>query len=154
MDAWVAPVLALVGVMVGALLQWFLTRSAETQKRRQEIRAKAYADYLRSMAALTYKGTDTEDEQAYADVLDAHCRLLVYGSHPVVSAVLNFTKAHSDDFRLDAGDFGSVINAIRAESQPEGRELGSEAAEWLTSAPRSDVDEPTTPETNGGAAST
>lgn len=41
-------ILSIIGVLVGASLQYLFTRYLETQRQRRELRTQAYLDYIKS----------------------------------------------------------------------------------------------------------
>jgi hypothetical protein len=48
----ITAVLPMLGVVVGALLQYRLSRASERRKQSESLRDQAYADYLRAVAEL------------------------------------------------------------------------------------------------------
>jgi hypothetical protein len=50
--AMLTAVLPVVGVLVGASLQYFFTRYLETQRHQRDLRTQAYLDYIRAMSGL------------------------------------------------------------------------------------------------------
>ena len=47
-------VLPVVGVLVGASLQYFFTRYLEAQRYQRDLRTQAYLDYIRSISGLAH----------------------------------------------------------------------------------------------------
>jgi hypothetical protein len=92
MDGWTA-VLPLVGVAVGALLQHWLSRSAETRKQLALLRSQAHVDYLRAVAKAAHASSQDARRVAVTDAADAKARIAVYGSTAVVHALARFEEA-------------------------------------------------------------
>lgn len=91
MSAWTA-VLPVVGVLVGAILQHWFSRAAETSKQIALLRSAAYVDYLRSVARLAHSSTTDERGAALRDAADAKARIAIYGKTPVVRALARFEE--------------------------------------------------------------
>lgn len=58
MGAWAIGILPLVGVVLGAALQFWLSRAAAREQRAETLRSQAYADYLRAVAAAGHLRSD------------------------------------------------------------------------------------------------
>lgn len=93
MSDWVVAALPLLGVIIGAALQSRLGRSAEREKHVEGLRAQAYADYLRSVAAAAHLRSDEDLRDAHRDAADAKARIAVYGSNEVISALARFEES-------------------------------------------------------------
>jgi len=74
MDGWSA-VLPLLGVAVGALLQHWLSRSAETRKQLAVLRSQAHVDYLRAVAKAAHASSQDARRAAVTDAADAKVRI-------------------------------------------------------------------------------
>ena len=88
-------ILSLVGLVVGALLQFLFSRYLDTKKHQRELRAKAYADYLLCVsehANLGHQRQSTEGRQLAAKTADAKCRISLYGAPAVISAFAKFER--------------------------------------------------------------
>lgn len=51
MSDWAIAILPLLGVLLGAALQFWVSRASDQQKHTEDLRSQAYADYLRAVAA-------------------------------------------------------------------------------------------------------
>ena len=114
MSDWAIAFLPLVGVIVGGALQFWLSRSAEREKHTEVLRAQAYADYLRAVAAAGHLRSDEDLRDAHRDAADAKTRIVVYGSAAVVSALARFEEAGAalNNGRADAA-FITLVSAMR-----------------------------------------
>lgn len=88
----VTILLPILGVVVGAILQYWLSSASQARGRLLEARTKAYADYL---ASVTRKSrVSKSEEREYSDVLaaigDAKYRICVYGSDTVITKLAEF----------------------------------------------------------------
>jgi len=107
MNDWVV---ALAGAAVGAALG----RWAERAKHNDELRSKAYADYLGAVAAAAHLRSDEDERDAMRAAADAKARIAVYGSSDVVDALARFEEAGgtlADDVAQAA--FVSLVSAMR-----------------------------------------
>jgi len=117
MNAW-TTILPLVGVVVGATLQYWLSRSAESRKQLQLLQSQAYVDYLRAVGKAAYAGSQQALVSAQAEAADAKARLAVYGTSQVIAALARFEETGA---RLDsprAHDlFAALVSAMRQKSR-------------------------------------
>ncbi|WP_148273252.1 hypothetical protein [Stigmatella aurantiaca] len=93
MSPLIIAFLPIVGVVVGSLTQFFLSQKTEQRKHLQQMRATAYADFLRALAlsAIARKHSNTE-KSITADELaiDAKQRIVIYGTAEVIAALAEF----------------------------------------------------------------
>jgi hypothetical protein len=96
-----APLLGLIGVIVGAMLaaasQYYFSRRTESAKNYQTLRTTAYVDFIRSTAeiAMSQKVQDREKElEGSINMADAKARIGIYGSERVVAAIATFFRDH------------------------------------------------------------
>ena len=75
MDKWAIAIFSLVGVVVGAVLQFWLSRTAQREKHAANLRSQAYADYLRAVAAAAHLRSDEDLRDAHREAADAKARL-------------------------------------------------------------------------------
>lgn len=78
MNGWSA-LLSLVGVVVGATMQYWLSRSAESRKQLQLLQSQCYVDYLKAVTKSAHAQSDNAVRLANAEVADAKARIAVYG---------------------------------------------------------------------------
>ena len=86
MNEWTA-ILPLAGVLVGAIMQHWFARAAETSKQVGLLRSAAYVDYLRAVARLAHASTNEQRSTALLEATDAKARIAIYGTTPVVRAL-------------------------------------------------------------------
>lgn len=85
--------LPLLGVLLGAALQFWLSRSADREKHTKDLQTQAYADYLRAVAAAAQLRADEDRRNLLRDAADAKTRIAIYGSASVISALARFEEA-------------------------------------------------------------
>ena len=132
MERLLLAVLPLVGVVLGALLQYYLGHLKGERERADQRRNDAYSDYLRSVSAIanTQMGENREgDFKLRSALADAKCRISIYGTDEVVSRLSAFeaTGANlADEKSLTA--FLSLAHSMRRDagngsSKPSQNEL-------------------------------
>jgi len=90
-----AAVLSVVGLLLGAALQFMFTTHLEGKKHRREQRSTAYADYLRCVseqANLRHQRHSPEGRELQAQTADAKCRISLYGAASVLRAFADFER--------------------------------------------------------------
>ena len=102
-------VLPLVGVAVGAGLQFLFGRSLEASKQLKASKAQAYADYFKALALAATKGRSPDTLNLAAD---SKTRICIYGSAEVVNRIGAFEEAGA----IVASDEGraAVVALLRA----------------------------------------
>lgn len=115
MNAWAIAVLPLVGVVLGAGLQFLLSRAATREQRAATLRAQAYADYLRAVAASGHLRSDEDLRDAHRDAAEAKARIAVYGSTDVINALARFEESGAVLSSAAASRaFASLVAAMRS----------------------------------------
>jgi hypothetical protein len=119
---WLAALLPLVGVIVGATIQHFLSRSQEAVRQRQSLRASAYVDYLRAVCSRTIaqrEGRKEDESKGIALMTDAKARMCIYGDANTLHALADFHRIGCDLATRDGIDaFLALCEAMRAEVDP------------------------------------
>lgn len=123
MTEW-AAVLSLLGVVVGVLLQYWTSRSAETRKQLQLLRSQSYVDYLRAVTKAAHAVSADAGRLARAEAADAKARMCVYGTSRAISALARFEEAGPVlDTPSSKGVFAALVIAMRDGDSPSQAEL-------------------------------
>lgn len=112
----VVALIGLAGVLASAVVQYYLGRQAEVNKKIVEIRAQAYLDLLNSASeiAASAKYDEGRKLEQFQKLSQAKTRVVLIGSNEVVKAV--------NDFWMDYGvlnsneavfAFSSIVSAMR-----------------------------------------
>jgi hypothetical protein len=114
MNAW-AAVLPLIGLVVGAVLQYWFTTAAESRKQLRLLQSQCYVDYLKAVTRTAHAHSPEIRRQAVAETADAKARISVYGEPKVIFALARFEEAGVvlDNPRSLAA-FVAFANAMRA----------------------------------------
>lgn len=113
-------VFSLIGLVVGAVLQFLFSRHLDNKKHQRDLRSKAYADYLlcvSEQANLGHQRSSAEGRQLGAKTADAKCRISLYGAPTVVSAFAKFERlgaAMNTDEQCKA--FTDMVAAMRQDA--------------------------------------
>jgi len=92
MSTWAIAILPLVGVALGAALQFLFSRAAERDRQSNSLRSQAYADYLRAVSAAAHLRSDEDLRDAHRNAAEAKARIAVYGSASVLKALARFEE--------------------------------------------------------------
>jgi hypothetical protein len=88
-------IFSLIGLVIGAILQFLFTRHLDNKKHQRDLRAKAYSDYLQCVsehANLGYQRNTEEGRKLGARTADAKCRISLYGAPAVIAAFAKFER--------------------------------------------------------------
>ena len=113
-------ILAILGIIVGAVLQYVFTRHIENQKHFQSLRALAYTDYLKSVCEQANLGAQPfskEHREIFARTADAKSRICLFGSNEAVDAFAVFeTLGASMNSPEQRKAFLSMVAIMRSDS--------------------------------------
>ena len=90
-----SAILSIVGLVLGAVLQFLFTRYLDNKKHHRDVRSKAYADYLlcvSKQANMGHQRQSTEGRLLGAETADAKCRISLYGAPSVIAAFAKFDR--------------------------------------------------------------
>jgi hypothetical protein len=92
-----AGILPLAGVILGASLQYYFSRTSEERKQLTLLKTKAYVDYLGSVAkfAQAAKINPSERLKLLSEAADAKTRICIYGSNETISLLAEFERQGS-----------------------------------------------------------
>jgi len=128
-----AGVLPLVGVALGAGLQFLLSRSLEAGRQLKVQKGQAYADYFKAFALAATKGKSAE---ANGLAVDAKTRICIYGSPAVVKKLGEFEKLgavlESEESRRTIAE---LLREMRADMNGVAPQLDDEALQWALFGP-------------------
>jgi len=112
--------LPVVGIILGAALQHWFTRSQERRKQTEVLRDQAYADYLRTVAQLgaAWRAGREKPEELIWKVIDAKARIAIYGTTRVGQALARFQRAGATISGEGRRLFVELCQAMRADSAP------------------------------------
>jgi hypothetical protein len=119
----IVAIIALTGVVASALIQYYLGRESEKNKKTLEIRSQAYLDFLNIMSELasSAKHKKERDLEQLKKLTQAKSRIVLIGSNNVVKEVRNFFNKFngtlSSDESLDA--FSRIVSAMRSDLSDE-----------------------------------
>jgi hypothetical protein len=111
--------LPMLGVIIGAGLQYFFSRSGERRKHLEALKSQAYVDYMRCVAQLAKveRGDIKKFSELSAETADAKTRVCMYGSTKVIRTLADFAKGGSV---LDSPDsferFLEICHEVRREN--------------------------------------
>lgn len=141
MTAVLLASLPIVGVAVGAILQYVFSRNAEDRKHLLVLRREAYADYLRAVVAVGFAKDPESALQARAALAQTKARIAIYGIQSAVAALARFEETDCNLKHPGArAAFVSLATCMR-ESDPASPTdlrlvlLGAEPAEALPNKP-------------------
>lgn len=120
-------VFPLLGVVVGAGLHYFSSRSAEAKRHERMLRVEAYSDYLRSVGEMegVKKTLDPALQyNAFARAIAAKARVCVHGSAFVVDALSKFEGSPGQGLTDERKKlFLEFMAAVRKDTGAKGAQL-------------------------------
>ncbi|HKC64885.1 MAG TPA: hypothetical protein VKB86_14680 [Pyrinomonadaceae bacterium] len=85
-------IFTLLGIVVGAIVSFLLTRRHEYEKQKRLLVTQAYSDYLRAVADAAHLNLESNLAEIHARLADAKTRICLYGSQEVVTLLAAFEK--------------------------------------------------------------
>lgn len=86
---------SLFGIIIGAALQWVITRKLELNREHRKLQSEAYYDFLKGVAGSAMQQNEEKLIEHYMLVANAKSRIALYGSEQAVKALANF--CHNTD---------------------------------------------------------
>lgn len=110
MNGW----LPIIGVVIGAVMQYWFSRAVEARKQIQLVQTQAYVDFLRAVTKSAHATSPEASRSAQADAADAKARVAVYGTAEVIIALARFEEkgAVLDNSETKAA-FIALVGAMR-----------------------------------------
>ena len=109
---------ALVGITIGAILQFVLSRAAEKRKSFDKLQTDAYVDFIKGFAgvAMAQRFADKAGEFAASSLMaDAKVRIGIYGDSMIANKVGAFFEKYGDlSKKEDSVAFVDLMNDVRA----------------------------------------
>lgn len=132
---FVQNALPLIGVILGAGLQHFFSRSAELKRHKRTLRMDAYSDYLRSVGeaeTLKVNPDPTHHSEVFARAISAKARICVHGSASAIEALSRFEGTHGQGLTLEKKKyFLEFVAAVRTDTAAKGTQLSQLAVEKI-----------------------
>ncbi len=123
MSVW-TTFLPLIGLVVGAILQYWFSRASESRKQLELLQSQAYIDYLKAATKAAHADSKTTMLAAQAENTDAKTRLAIYAPSEVIAALARFEEAGAvleSPKALEA--FVSLVGAMRQRDPAAGSDL-------------------------------
>jgi hypothetical protein len=100
-ESFIAGLAGVLGILVGAVLQFWLTRRIEREAKYMELKLSAYVDYINSIARVAFLNP-SERSKALDQVVAAKTRICIFGDKEVLEAVAGFERTSKKLVNADA----------------------------------------------------
>ncbi len=112
-EPFIAGLVGVLGILIGALLQFWLTRRIEREAKYMELRLSAYVDYINSIARMAFVNA-SERAKALDQLAAAKTRICVFGDKEVLDAAARFEQTSKKLANTDAQDaFTDLCQVMR-----------------------------------------
>lgn len=117
----IAPIAGILGIILGAVIQYYFAKRGELARNYQTRRTEAYIDFIKSSAALAVarrKASDNDEIlEAEKVFLDSKIRLVIYGSETVVSVTAEFFRKYGQLTSPEAlSAYYAILTTMRSET--------------------------------------
>lgn len=88
--------LPIIGVLLGASLQFVFSKKSESNKQRHMLKTKAYSDYLKAIAGIAVHQSSNDKILLVENrilLAEAKTRIVVYGASSVINRIAEFERA-------------------------------------------------------------
>lgn len=95
METLLLNTLPIVGVIVGAFLQFHFSKNKDNRQLKRALETQAYTDYLRAVVGLSmsHRFNDEEKKREYLSALtEAKSKISIYGSKEVIESLADFER--------------------------------------------------------------
>jgi hypothetical protein len=126
MDA--SQLLPLIGVVIGATLQFVSSRVGESAKAKSALRVQAYVDYITCLTDSTYLRESQRKAELLSRGANAKTRISIYGSAHVIGALAEFEKRGAEVRTKEQHTaILALISAMRAENVGKQHDVSTES---------------------------
>lgn len=129
--------LPIIGIIVGAILQYYFNKRFEENKQMDLLKIEAYTDFIKAINAISIsqKTNNKIKEFEYLILLaDSKTRISVYGSDEVVNAISNLYRQGALLDNLESQKkMIEVIQQMRKETFTENKSSDNEISQLLFS---------------------
>lgn len=118
-EAIVQPAIAACSLVVGMVVQYYLSRVARREDTARDKRLESYSSYVAGVCrfALINRNDKEETNSARIALATAKSQISIYGSDEVVRALANFERNPSLKTREATTAFLNAIEAMRADGR-------------------------------------
>ncbi|MDF1528603.1 MAG: hypothetical protein P1R74_05680 [Sedimenticola sp.] len=114
----VVAIIGICSVLISALVQFYLGRNSEANKKRTEIKVQAYLDLINSVSNIASsagsKRTETLKHELLRDLIQSKSRVVLVGSKDVVQSIHEFFTKHDQlKTKESMTDFSILVMAMR-----------------------------------------
>jgi ABC-type tungstate transport system substrate-binding protein len=114
MDAITTTLLSLGGVIIGALLQFLLSRKGKKDEYFLNLRYEAYKDYIKAVAIIAASQSESEMATVHSKLADAKARIAIFGSKKAVQSIAELEKIGAVLIKPEAlSAFENIIKEMR-----------------------------------------
>ncbi len=100
-EPFIAGLFGFFGILLGALLQFWLSRRTELEAKYMELKLGAYVDYVNSIARVAFVSS-SERPKALDQVAAAKTRICIFGDKEVVETAAQFEQTSKNLANTDA----------------------------------------------------
>lgn len=117
--------LPIIGVVIGATLQYVFTRVLEERRHQQNLRTEAYVDFIRGFVGADFAKEKDKEQEFISLFSDATTRIGIYGGKEVLEAIANVKRVSANYKKGDVSEsefirsFIAIIQAMREENLPK-----------------------------------
>ncbi len=117
--------LPIIGVVIGATLQYVFTRVLEERRHQQNLRTEAYVDFIRGFVGAHFAKEKDKEQEFISLFSDATTRIGIYGGKEVLEAIANVKRVSANYKKGDVSEsefirsFIAIIQAMREENLPK-----------------------------------
>ncbi len=123
MNGW-AALLPLLGVVIGATIQYWTSRAAESRKQLQLLRSQCWLDYPCAVTKAAHAYRLRHFPSVQSEAADAKARMTVDGSSRAIAALARFEEIGPVlDSQRSKGVFAALVTAMRDGDSPSQADL-------------------------------
>lgn len=117
--------LPIIGVVIGATLQYMFTRVLEERRHQQNLRTQAYVDFIRGFVGAHFAKEKDKEQELISFLSNATTRIGIYGGKEVLEAIANAKRVAANYKKGDVPELEfmrsivTIIQAMREENLPK-----------------------------------
>ena len=108
------PLLPIAGIIIGALLQFSLSRKNKDYESFSNLKYEAYKDYLKAVSIIARSQSEAEIATVHSKLADAKARIAIFGSKEVIQNIAELERVGAVLIKPEALDiFEKIVKEMR-----------------------------------------
>lgn len=93
METVIIALIGVIGIVIGAITQYYVTKGFEHKRHLRNLRTEAYKDYAEAVADLANPSINSDRDEMLGRIANAKARICIFGTSSVVQSMADFENS-------------------------------------------------------------